>query len=396
MKISPVSRIGKTSKLLLILIVLILGLSGCGKEPQQGLPGGPAPAVIEVWHSLLGAEAVTLESQSQRIMGAHPEVLIRLKYVPEDKMVSLTYQAQAGGEGPEIFITSAETLRQMYQQGALAPVLGKSDPFPGLVAPFHHNEQDYVQPMLTDLPLFYYRTDLAQPPASLADFLETKGVLVLPSLDTNNLSSWWSGQGGKLLSKGQPTINDPANLVFLQQLKAWQEAKRIALDSNAWSQFVNGEAAFTISWASQAKSLDSSIPWGAILPTDLVGGQGQILPGRTLGIANSSIKQSEAINPLVQLVEEELLTPDSQWALGQAGNRFPASIAFYTRPEAQQGVLQHVNRGLAKVWPLAENAPERKLIPLQDKAWQTTWNGVAPEDALAAAQAEAVQVLSQK
>lgn len=396
MKIGSASLIAKTYKFISLLLVLILGLAGCGKAPQQGLPGGAAPAVIEVWHSLQGAEAEALGIQSQRIMDSHPEVLVRLEYIPEEKMVSQTYQAQAGGEGPEIFLTSGEALGQMYQQGALAPVVGKSDPFPGLVSQFHHGEHDYVQPLVTDIPLFFYRTDLAQPPASLADFLTNKGVLALPSFDTKTLSAWWNGQGGKLVSDGQPTLDDPANLIFLQQLMAWREAKFTVVDPNAWSQFINGQAAYTISWASQAKGLEQTIPWGTTLLTNLSGGQGQILPGRTLGIANSSIKQSDKLNPMIQRVEEELLSPDSQWAIGQAGNRFPASMAFYKRQEAQQGILQQVNQGLAKAWPLPGNALEWKLIPVQDQAWQKAWGGTIPQDALTAAQAEAVNVLSKK
>jgi multiple sugar transport system substrate-binding protein len=396
MERGPVSQIHKAYKLFGMLLILLLGLTGCGKDPVQGLPGGAAPAVIELWHSLQGSEAEALSKQAQRIMTGHPEVIVRLEYVPEDKLANQAYQAQAGGEGPEIFLTSGEALTALFNQGALSPVLGSTDSFPSVVSQFHHGEKDYALPIVTDIPLLYYRTDLAQPPANLAGFLTTKGILALPTLDTRTLTPWWSGQAGKLTNNGQPTLDDPSNLIFLQQLLAWKDAKLLTVDANAWLQFVNGQAAYTINWAGQAKGLAQTIPWGSALLTQFTGGQGQILTGRTLGIANSSIKSSEALNPMIRMVEEELLNPDAQWALGQAGNRFPTSTSFYKRTEAQSGVLQQVGQGLEKAWPLKGASPEWKLIPLQDQAWQKAWIGIAPDSALAAAQAEAVKALSQK
>lgn len=378
--------------IVLISLIAIL-LTGCGQNIQQGLPGGAAPAVIDVWHSLTGAEGIELGKQAQRIMDGHPEVLIRLEYIEEGKMANLAYLAQAGGEGPEIFLTSAKTLTDLFHLGALAPVLGKSDPFLGLAAQFQYGDRAYAYPMATDLPLFYYRTDLAQLPASLADFPTTKGVLALPALDARNLVPWWSAQGGKLVKNGQPIFQDPANLIFLQQLLAWKEGQLLVVDPNAWNLFIDAQAAYTIAWASLAQGLPKDLTWGSVPLTQLTAGKGDILAGRTIGIANSSIKSTEQLSPLISLIEEELLSADSQYAIAKAGKRFPASSSFYSREEAQSGILRQVGISLAKVWSLPGNAIEGLLIPVQDQAWQKTWNGVAPEDALAAAQAEAGKVL---
>lgn len=390
---------GKYKQFMVFLIfslVLSLGLSGCGEDPQQGLPGGAAPAVVELWHSLKGPEAEALDQQVQRIMAGHPEVIVLLEYIPENKMADYAFQAQAGGEGPDIFLVASETLTALFQQGALAPVLGTTDAFPGLAAQFQYGENSYAQPLVTDLPLFYYRTDLAQPPASLQDLTKDKAVLALSALDTRTLSAWWSSQGGTITNSNQPALDATANLLFLQQLFAWREAKLLVVDPGAWLQFVNGQAAYTISWAGQARGLNGSIPWGSSLLTQLTGGQGQILTGRTLGIANSSIKTTEVSRPLIQLVESELLTSKNQWELGQAGSRFPASSSFYNQEEAQTGILPQVGQGLAKAWALKGNAPEWKLIPVQDKAWQKAWSGVAPESALLEAQTEGLNILNPK
>lgn len=394
-----VSRVPGVYKIITVCVlsfVLSLGLTGCGEDPQQGLPGGAAPAVVELWHSLQGSEAEVLDRQVRRIMAGHPEVIVLLEYIPENKMVDYAFQAQAGGEGPDIFLTTSETLTMLFHQGALAPVLGNSDAFPGLTAQFQYGEKSYAQPLVADLPLFYYRTDLAQPPVSLQNLTEGKAVLALSSLDTKTLAAWWSSQGGRLTNNGQPALDATTNLLFLQQLFAWREAKLLAVDPGAWLQFINGQTAYTISWAGQARGLNGSIPWGSILLTQLTGGQGQILTGRTLGIANSSIKTTEAAGPLIQLVENELLNPNNQWELGQAGSRFPASSSFYKQEEAQAGVLPQVGQGLEKAWALKGNALEWKLISVQDKAWQKAWSGIAPESALLEAQTEGLNILSQK
>ncbi|MGE4273073.1 MAG: ABC transporter substrate-binding protein [Desulfitobacterium sp.] len=381
---------------ILIIGLLTLLLSGCGEDPQQGLPGGAAPAVIELWHSLTGAEAQELRKQSQRIMDAHPEVIIRLEYIEEGRMVNLAYLAQAGGEGPEIFLTSSKALTDLFHQGALAPIIGNSDPFLGLVTQFKYGDKTYALPLTVDVPLFYYRTDLAPLPANLTEFPTTKGVLALTALETKTLSPWWLAQGGKLASNGQPALQDPANYIFLQQLLAWQEGNLLVVDPNAWNLFVNAQAAYTIAWASQAQGIAKTIPWGSVSLTQLTSGKGEILGGSTIGIANSSIKSTEELNPLIRLVEEELLSPDAQWAIATAGKRFPSSSSFYSREEAQTGLLRQVGLSLARAWSLPSNAMEGKLMPLQDQAWQKAWNGVKPEDALSWAQTEAVNVLQAK
>ncbi|HHY26153.1 MAG TPA: extracellular solute-binding protein [Desulfitobacterium dehalogenans] len=382
--------------LIIGFLVYALLLAGCGEDPQQGLPGGAAPAVIEVWHSLAGAEAEALGKEVQKIMDGHPEVIVHLEYIEEGEIARLAYLAQAGGEGPEIFLTTSQALTELFQQGALAPVIGNADSFIGLTSQFKYGEKLYAHPLATDVPVFYYRTDLAQLPPTLADFYATKGVLALTALDAKNLAPWWLAQGGKLAGNGQPVLQEPANLIFLQQLLAWKEGKLLVVDPNAWDLFLNAQAAYTIANASRAQGLTEAIPWGSVPLHQLTAGQGELLAVRTLGIANSSIKSSESLSPLIRLVEEELLSSDSQWAIAKAGKRFPASSSFYSREEAQSGILRQVGLSLAQVWSLPGNALEGKLIPIQDKAWQRAWTGVKPEEALAGAQAEAGKVLEAK
>lgn len=384
--------------LIFITLILVIGMiTGCNRDPQQGLPGGAAPAVIEIWHTLQGAEADNLNKQIQVIMDQHPEVLIQTKSIPEEQLAGLTYQAQAGGEGPEILMASQETLTKLYSQGALAPVAAESDAFTGLVSPYRYDDIVYAQPWLTDVPLLYYRTDLAQPPASLTQWVETKGTIALPSLNSKFLSTWWTGLGGKLVNSGNPSLDYSANMLFVQQLQYWRDNKLLLIDPNALTLFVNKEAPYLIASASQAPALtQANIPWGSIPLSGLLGGQGQGLPGVTLGIANSSIKTTDINEPLIKVVEEALLKSEIEGAFAQSGTRFPASVAYYQTPEGQKGIAPQVAESLNKLWPLTGNALEWKLLPLQDAAWQNVWGGTAPQDALTQAQSEAAKVAAGK
>lgn len=377
------------------LLILVIG---CTRVPQTGQPGGSAPAVVDIWHSLQGTEADALQGQIQAIMKTHPEVIINLKYVPEQNFVAYSYQAEAGGEGPEIFIASKEIIRQLYEHGTLAKTAYVDQgAFPAALSAFQFGGVGYASPWLTDVPLLYFRTDTATVPANLAD-LFSKGGISMAASDTATLSAWWNGQGGQLMKAGKPILNDPSNIAFLKQLLVWRDAKSLRIDPAVFTTFAGGGTSFMIAGASQAKLLtQQKVPWGSMQLADLVGGQGSPLLGTTLGIANSAVKTNEALMPALQTVEEALLTPEVEGIMTQAGHLLPANKGYYQRPEAQKGVFPQVNIALAKAWVIDGNASEWKLIPIQDVAWRNVLAGsTTPDNALASAQGEAIKALAAK
>ena len=389
----------KTALYCVCILAFLLWTGGCAQTPQMGQPGGPAPAVIVVWHSLQGTEANALQNQVKTMMKANPEVIIKLKYVPEQNFAALAYQAEAGGEGPEIFITSRDVIRRLYEQGALAKTAYTDQgSFPAALANFRWNGTEYALPWLTDVPLLYYRTDMASVPLNLADLFSAKGGVSLVTPNMATLSAWWDGQGGQLKNSGTPVLNDPNNLAFLQQLLTWQTAKVLRIDPNALTSFAKGQTPYLIAGASQAKLLtQQKVPYGSIPLSDLLSGQGNPLLSTALGIADSAVKSNNALRPAIQIVEKALLTPEVEGAMFQAGFLLPANMSYYQLPEAQQGILPQVKSALSEAWALEGNAPEWKLIPLQDAAWSNALSGnIAPQDALTSAQVQAVKVLSAK
>lgn len=389
----------KTITLWGCIFALFILVIGCTRAPQTGQPGGPAPAVVDIWHSLQGAEADVLQGQIQKITKTHPEVIIKLKYVPEQNFVSYSYQAEAGGEGPEIFIASREIIRQLYEHGTLAKTAYiDQGAFPAALSAFQFGGVGYASPWLTDVPLLYFRTDTASVPVNLDDLFSTKGGISIAAPDTASLSAWWNGLGGRLVNAGNPVLDDPSNVAFLKQLLAWRGAKSLRIDPSVLNTFAGGGTPFMIAGASQAKFLtQQNVPWGCLQLVELAGGQGHPLLGTTLGIANSAIKTNETMMPMIQIVEKALLTPEVEEAMLQAGRLLPANMGYYKRPEAQKGVFPQANLALAKAWALDGNASEWKLIPVQDAAWSNVFAGnFTPEDALTSAQGKAIKALAAK
>lgn len=376
--------------LALLTAMLLILTTSCLRAPQQGEPGGEAPAVVSIWHTLQGPEAAALQTQADGITKSNPAVVIRLRYVPEKNFASLAFQAEAGGEGPELFLAPREVLWQLYAEGAISPVVQySSDAYPGVLAQFRFGGKLFAQPLLTDVPLLFYRTDInGLVPTSLGDL--SKGQLVLPVLNTQVFSAWWTAQGGKVTLQGKPQLSAPENFAFLQQLLAWRDGGALKVDSNAFNLLATGSARFTIAYASQAATLTQlKIPWNSLALNSLTGGQGQVLLGPTLGLANSSVKVVEAMVQPVRLVEEALLASGVEGALAQSGGRFPVSSSYYQKPEAQQGMALQVGQSLAKAWPLEGKALDWRLLPILDTAWQNAYAGAQnPADALATAQGQ--------
>ncbi|HWQ89268.1 MAG TPA: extracellular solute-binding protein [Desulfitobacteriaceae bacterium] len=384
------------SKLLPLLILLALVLGGCQNIVAQNDNKDKAPAVITIWHTLNGAEAEILEGQLQNFSKTNPAILVKMVYVPEENFVKRAFQAEAGGEGPEIFLAPKAVLLQLYAQGTLAPAANlTADAFPAALAQFRFNSQLYAQPWLTDVPLFFFNKDKAPIPTDLASLSAGQGQLVLPGLDISLLSTWWNGQGGQLLTNGKPALDQAVNLAFLEQLLRWRSARVLELNPKAWEQFASGQVGYTIAWASQAQALTgSNIPWDSLPLSALLGGEGQALCGPTLGVANSAVKTIEPLNSAIQTVEQALLDPQLEGAVAQAGNRFPANSLYYSSGDNKRAIEAQVKLVLTQAWVLEGSALEQKLFPLQEAAWQDAFAGMSAQEALARAQNEALQALA--
>ncbi|MDA8229302.1 MAG: hypothetical protein M0T74_16670, partial [Desulfitobacterium hafniense] len=81
---SPRPNRSKICTGILIMLLALGALGGCANPPKQGQPGGAAPVIVNIWHTLEGAEGEALARQAKRISDLNPEVLVKVKYIPED------------------------------------------------------------------------------------------------------------------------------------------------------------------------------------------------------------------------------------------------------------------------------------------------------------------------
>ena len=383
----------KINYIALILIMLILLAGGCMHAPQKGEPGGEGPAVVTIWHSLSGKEETAFKTELNKELEGHPEVVVKLKYVQEEDFVSQVYQAEAGGQGPHIFLTSRSVLYQLQKKGALAPAADTtSSAFPAAAAQFRFNSTVYAQPWLANVPVLYFRRDTVQAPNNFADLM-AKGVAVA-SVDTQILAPLWLAQGGGVWDGKVPTLNKTENLTFLQQLATWKSQNRLQVNSNALALFTGGEVYYLFGptgWGAVLAQQGSF--WASIPLTDLVAPEQRVLLGETLGIANSAIKSQEAILPSIRLVEQLILGIDMENAMATAGKRLPLNPDFYGTDGGK--AFPYMSQVLNNAWALEGDAPEWQLFALQNEAWNQVLNGAATADqALNDAQEKGQQALN--
>lgn len=375
------------------LVLIIFTAGGCLQAPNQGKPGGKAPAVVSVWYSLTADEEKELLKQFERINLEHPEVLVKGKYVPEKEFVDLVWKVQAGGEGPEIFIARRQIIYDLYKKGALSPVLARNySAFIPAKAVFTFNNQLFAVPWLTDVPLLYYRTDkISKAPESLTELFDQKAVIGIPGIDTALLSPWWKAEGGSLILDGAPSLDSPVNSAFLEKLLYLKSQGIVTFDSHALSRFIRGEINYLLSWASHAPVLDRyKVSWSSVSLSTLLGDNGRALLDNTVGIANSSIKSVPGMEEAIRIVEEELLKAEVQSAMQEAGRRLPVNEKCYS---FQTGSYQaETARVLRSAWVLGGASPEWRLVPLQNATWQNILAGSDLESELAKAQQQAAEL----
>lgn len=378
---------------MIILFLVIGSITGCGNIAAQGKHNGEAPAVISVWYSLGGKAEQELVKQFDRINKEHPEVVVKGEKISEAKFVDQVWNFQAGGEGPEIFITSRPVIFALYEKGAISPVLAdKYTAFPAAKAVFTFNQQPFAAPWLTDVPLLYYRKDKIQEvPVSLAAIMEKKVPIGVKSFNAGLLSPWWKAEGGSFILSGKPALDSQTNLAFLNKLLSLRSEGLLIVDQ-ASERFRQGEINYLLSWASESTALtQAGVDWGSISLNSLLGSNGKVLLDQTIGIANSSIKTFPAMEDAIRIVQEELLKAETEASMQKAGGKLPVEETFYDGAKIDTLNAQ-VALTLKEAWHLEGYLSDWKLLPLQDKAWQNITQGANIEGELTIIQQTALKV----
>jgi len=372
---------------LLIILVMVLA-----RIPSQGKPAGAAPAVVTVWYSVENKEEQELLKQFDSINKTRSDVMVKGIKVPAAGFAERVWNLQAGGQGPELFIAQAPILFDLYQKGAVSPFLADTSRFyRGPLSVYTFNRQPFAAPLLTDVPLLYFRKDsITLSPADLTEVL-AKNQVAIKSLDFALLSPWWEAEGGILSQGGIPALDSPLNVGFLNKIAALRSGKRLLVDPQAIQLFTSGKVNYLIAWASDSPALEAAkINWGCVaLSSVAVNGEG-IYRNNGIGIANSSIKTVPAMETAIRQVEEELLKTVVLEAFHQTTGYLPAVSDYY------QGALPGEFRAAVATALLSSREVEGhsldwKLIPLVEQAWKNIAAGANSAAELAQAQAAALE-----
>lgn len=379
--------------LILIVIFLISVPLGCGNSDRGE---ETAPAVISVWYSLSGAQADELLKQCSQIMSAHPDLVIKADYLAESEFVEKTWQLQAGGEGPEIFVTSGSIMDQLFSKGALSPVLAQSDHlFQPAKVRYSSHEQPYALPLLTDVPLLFYRTDLVEAPVNLNDLLARRTAIYAEKLNISLLSGWWKAEGGGFVSGQNPMINTANNLAFLNHISTLRAEGIVKEDPQAVEKFMKGEENYLLAWGSTVQTLTANqVSWGCVSFASLLGDNAKAVTGRSVCLANSSTKSAAGLHSKIQLVEEELLKPQVAEALSIPAKLLPANDQYYAGQQ-NQFIKNEVAKALTTAWGIEVSSLELKMLPILENAFQDSiFGGGSAETALEQAQQQLTVYLS--
>ncbi len=366
-------------------------VTACNRTPTQGEPGAEAPAVISIWYSLQGHEEQEMLKQFKLINKNHPEVVIKATKVAANGFVDKVWNLQAGGKGPEIFISDRAILFALYEKGAMSPVLAdNSDAYPSSLAVFTFNHQPFAAPWLTDVPLLFYRKDrITDLPVNLKEILQ-KDTIAIKSLDPIIFSSWWRAEGGIISQAGVPALDSPTNSAFLNKLLYLKSQHKLVIDNQALEQFIKGDVNYLLAWGSESIDLNQAkVSWGCVSLSSVLGKNAQALLANTIGIANSSIKTVPALESPIRLIEEELLKPEVESSMQKASGYLPANSNCYE--SSQSGTFEaEAATALANSWDLEGYALDWKLLSLQDQAWKSIAAGSNIADELAKVQKTAL------
>ncbi|KUO62017.1 MAG: hypothetical protein APF84_05155 [Gracilibacter sp. BRH_c7a] len=380
--------------ILMCILLIISTLTGCIQAPAQGDPGGDAQAVLSVWYSLNGKEEKELLSQLERISQENNEFEVRGERIPETDFVDYIWKIQAGGQGPDILISTRPILSALYEKGAVSPVLAERDKaFSSAEELFTFNHELYAAPWLTDVPLLFYRKDQVKtPPYDINEIWIKKASIAVPAPSTVFLSPWWKAEGGNLSMAGIPQLNSPANLAFLNRLIYLRDEGLLIFDNQAMTRLVKGEVNYAISWASQSHVLENSqIEWDCVSLETVFGNNGKALLDKTIGIANSSLKTTPARESAILIILEELLKTDTQIAMSQAGNRIPVSKEYFEGSPIT--IKTKIAKTISNSWVPSTNLLEWQFMNIQDSSWLNILAGSDTEIELEKAQQSALELL---
>lgn len=151
------------------IIATALALTSCGR-PAEGpaastsaaeVDDGPATGTVTMW--TMGSEADALKPLIAQFEKLNPDVKINLTAVPWSAGHSKLQTAIAGGATPDISMIGSSWMSEFAPALATVPSnFSATDFFPGTIEGTTVDKRWAAVPWYADVPMLYYRTDLAK------------------------------------------------------------------------------------------------------------------------------------------------------------------------------------------------------------------------------------------
>ncbi|WP_075859753.1 ABC transporter substrate-binding protein [Carboxydothermus pertinax] len=353
------------SLLVIGILFLTLGLSGCGKKEA-----GPV-TLNALYMKQAGYSEDDIRQMTEAFMKENPNIKVNLTFVPyealHDKIVT---SAAAGTGGFDVALVDCIWTPELAQAGFIKDITGKidqnllNDIFPGVLSAVEYNGKLYGMPWLNDTKYLFYNKEILEkagiknPPATwdelLADarIIKNKGLVKYPII-----WSWAQAEavvcdyttlvgafGGEIIDKnGNPVLNQGAGLEALKFMKKSLDeglsnpASRESLEEDVRRIFSQGEAAFAINWTymyNLANDPKESKVAGkveiALMPGSDKAKSASVNGGMGLAILKNTKHEEEALKYLLFMANKDNQKKYAKLAL-------PIYKSLYNDPEVKKG-----------------------------------------------------------
>lgn len=344
------------------IVLAVAALTGCGRAatgtastaPASKVGDGPATGTVSMW--TMGSEADAVKPLIAEFEKLNPDVKVNLTAVPWAAAHSKLQTAIAGGATPDVSMIGSSWMSEFAPALATVPDgFSGEDFFPGVLEGTKVDGRWAAVPWYADIPMLYYRTDLAQKAGwdhapetwdevqqLAADYQGKAGatwgmrLYTGPSSFLGNL--WIPFTGGAKLEDGKKwTFTTPEWQHSLEFYKSWFD-KRLS-DPNSDpapaqmpADFISGNTPMFVATPSlqgtlaQMGGTDFESKY-ALAPLPYGEAQVSVVGGSQLGVFEKA-KNSDAAWKLVRW----LSTPETQAAFFEATGDLPPGPAAWELP----------------------------------------------------------------
>jgi arabinogalactan oligomer/maltooligosaccharide transport system permease protein len=384
----------------------------------------PTRPTVVLWHAYRAAEETALHTFVKEVNDDPlSPFTIDVLQIPYDAYIDKLTAAIPRGKGPDVFISAHDTIGDWAEAKTIAPLDDVLDPtmlsslHDGLVEPLLYKGNAYGVPLaFKSLALWQNRALVREVPTTLSALRASAKAATKDGtyglIYENGLLYFHApllfGYGARLFSDdGRPTLDTPeaARSIAMAMKMAREEGIVPAEVSGtiATSLFVDGRAAFLITgpWSLgeiDATKLDVVV---SPLPTIDDEGGGPMRPflGVEAAMVSGKTEKPELARVLVRMLADER---SSQLRL-TVGLQPVARKSTWARLDGKEGEAMGTNAALLRAF-LAQlatsvptpNTPEMKALwsPFDLALGESIGQGVAPQEALAAAQKKLDGVLA--